>query len=199
MKAIDNIKAGFKIFTDNLVAFAVATIIVGFGSMFIIPMPPLFVGLFIMARKAVKGEKPEIGDVFKGFSMFIKSWMYFVLVMFASMIGMIVYTVFMVISMAVKSGILTVISFIILGIAVIWSIIIALTQLYGFSLLVDGDRSALKAFKDSIGVFRKNIVDSIVLIIVLDIICIVLYMTVIGMLAAIPLVAIVLTKTALEA
>jgi uncharacterized membrane protein len=199
MKAIENIKAGFKLFFNNVIAFAAASLIVAIGSMFLITMPPMFFGMYYMANRAVKGEKPKVGDVFKGFSYFVKSWVYVILVTVIAGIGAILYPFMMLIIVAVDSKLITIISSIVLFVALIWMLLVTLSQMYGIPLIIEKGVGAFAALKESIKVFRKNIASTVVMFIILMGLGFILNLVLIGVLIMPAVMAIAFTKTVVEA
>lgn len=63
----------WNLLKPNLVTFAIATLVAGIigGVSFGICMGPMMGGLTGMVLKAKRGEKVEIGDLFKGFERFV--------------------------------------------------------------------------------------------------------------------------------
>ena len=82
------LKNSWNIVKENIVTFIVGLLIVALGSILIVTIAPLAYGFMFMALKAVRGEIPEVGDVFEGFKKdnFIRSWTYMIVVFVASMI-----------------------------------------------------------------------------------------------------------------
>lgn len=60
---------GWAIVKENLVAYAIATLLMGVisGCSLYILMGPMYLGMFTMCLKGARKEKVEIGDVFAGF------------------------------------------------------------------------------------------------------------------------------------
>jgi uncharacterized membrane protein len=79
MRVEDVLSDAFTVFKKHWITFLIATLIAVVGSIFIITFRPLFWGLYIIALMSIRGEEVEIGDVFKGFNHFIKSWTIFII------------------------------------------------------------------------------------------------------------------------
>ncbi|MDA0525208.1 glycerophosphoryl diester phosphodiesterase membrane domain-containing protein [Methanococcoides alaskense] len=166
----DIFSRSWNAFKDNVAAFIVATIIVVFGSIFIVTIAPLFYGLTYMAVKGLRGEKVEINDVFEGFNRFVKSW------------------------------VLLLVSVILIGIGYIFLIlpglILSILLIYSFPLLVIKDYGAMDAIKESIDISKKNFVDSLVLFIIVAIISTIGGITYIVSFVTIPIITIALVAAA---
>ncbi|WP_340819070.1 hypothetical protein [Methanolobus sp. WCC4] len=82
------LKNSWNIVKDNIVTFIVGLLIAVIGSILIVTIAPLAYGYTFMAIKGVRGEIPEIGDVFEGFKKdnFIRSWTYMLIAIVASVI-----------------------------------------------------------------------------------------------------------------
>ncbi|MBW6461746.1 MAG: hypothetical protein K0B07_01750 [DPANN group archaeon] len=84
---------GFDIYKKHYVIFIIATLIAFIGSMFIITSVPLFFGLYVMAVKVIKGKTVEVGDVFKGFDYFFRSWALFIFTGVLVIFGLILFVI----------------------------------------------------------------------------------------------------------
>lgn len=89
----DTLKKGFELYRAQFVALTIGTIIAALGSLLIITAPPLMFGLFYMALKVARGEKTEIGDVFKGFDYLVTSWIMMIISVIAVVIGLICFII----------------------------------------------------------------------------------------------------------
>lgn len=162
----DIFSRSWNAFKDNVAAFIVATIIVVFGSIFIVTIAPLFYGLTYMAVKGLRGEKVEINDVFEGFNRFVKSW------------------------------VLLLVSVILIGIGymilILPGLILSILLIYSFPLLVIKDYGAMDAIKESIDISKQNFVDSLVLFIIVAIISTIGGITYLGSLVTIPIITLAL-------
>ncbi|NOQ48381.1 MAG: glycerophosphodiester phosphodiesterase [Methanococcoides sp.] len=162
----DIFSKSWNAFKDNVAAFIVATIIVVFGSIFIVTIAPLFYGLTYMAVKGLRGEKVEINDVFEGFNRFVKSW------------------------------VLLLVSVILIGIGymllILPGLILSILLIYSFPLLVIKDYGAMDAIKESIDISKQNFVDSLVLFIIVAIISTIGGITYLGSLVTIPIITLAL-------
>ncbi|NPE28574.1 glycerophosphodiester phosphodiesterase [Methanococcoides sp. SA1] len=153
-------------FKDNVAAFIIATIIVIFGSIFVVTIAPLLYGLTYMAMKGLRGEKVEINDVFKGFDRFVKSWV-----------------------LLLVSIILINIGFMLL---ILPGMILSILLIYSLPLLVIKDYGAMDAIKESIEISKQNFVDSLVLLIIVAIISAIGGITYIGSLVTTPIITLAL-------
>ncbi len=92
MKIEDMIKDIFKkaydIFANHFVALIIGTLIAIIGMIFVITIPPLIFGLYIMCVELVKGNKVEWNTVFQGFNYFFVSWGIFILAILAVAVGL---------------------------------------------------------------------------------------------------------------
>ncbi|MCD4806289.1 MAG: glycerophosphoryl diester phosphodiesterase membrane domain-containing protein [Methanococcoides sp.] len=166
----DIFSRSWNAFKGNVAAFIVATIIVVFGSIFIVTIAPLFYGLTYMAVKGLRGEKVEINDVFEGFNRFVKSW------------------------------VLLLVSVILIGIGymllILPGIILSILLIYSFPLLVIKDYGAMDAIKESIDISKQNFVDSLVLFIIVAIISTIGGVTYLGTFVTTPIITLALVAAA---
>lgn len=166
----DIFSRSWNAFKDNVAAFIIATIIVVFGSIFIVTIAPLFYGLTYMAVKGLRGEKVEINDVFEGFNRFVKSW------------------------------VLLLVSVILIGIGymllVLPGLILSILLIYSLPLLVIKDYGAMDAIKESIDISKQNFLDSLVLLIIVAIISAIGGITYIGSLVTTPIITLALVAAA---
>jgi uncharacterized membrane protein len=79
MRVEDVISESYEIFKKRWITFLIAALIAAIGSIFIITFRPLTWGIYILALMTIRGDDAEIGDVFKGFNHFIKSWFVFII------------------------------------------------------------------------------------------------------------------------
>ncbi|MCD4801264.1 MAG: glycerophosphoryl diester phosphodiesterase membrane domain-containing protein [Methanococcoides sp.] len=166
----DIFSRSWNAFKGNVAAFIVATIIVVFGSIFIVTIAPLFYGLTYMAVKGLRGEKVEINDVFEGFNRFVKSW------------------------------VLLLVSVILIGIGymllILPGLILSILLIYSFPLLVIKDYGAMDAIKESIDISKQNFVDSLVLFIIVAIISTIGGITYLGTFVTTPIITLALVAAA---
>ncbi|MBT7902759.1 glycerophosphodiester phosphodiesterase [Candidatus Woesearchaeota archaeon] len=166
----DTFKDSFNLFKKEYVTFILGTLLAILLSVFVITMPPLMFGVYLMASKLSKGKKIEITDVFKGFSYFFTSWGMFILAAIAITIGLV----------------LLVIPGIILMILFQYAIVIAIKE----------NKGAISALKKSYAVGKKHFVFSVALWILLIILNGIAQATYVGVLLTIPFSALVLTTAA---
>jgi uncharacterized membrane protein len=74
VKIEDTITDTIEIFKAQWITLILATLVVFVGSLFIVTIPPLVFGLYILCLKLARGEEAEVQDVFDGFSYFLRSW-----------------------------------------------------------------------------------------------------------------------------
>lgn len=160
---------------DNLVTYAIATLIAFIGSVLVITIAPLFYGLMSMAAKGARSEAVEISDVFEGFrnGNFVRSWS-FVLVF------------------AVLSSIATYIH-------PILNTIVSIIFLFGLPLLVIKGYGAIDAIKGTFELVKTNPVESLVLYVITTVLNIVgAILLGVGLLVTAPLSLIILAKATRE-
>lgn len=191
MDAIDNVKYGFKIFSEKWLAFAAATLIAIVGSMLVITAPPLWFGLYYMVVKAMRGEKPEIGDVFKGFQYFKTSWVYIILVCLIVVALYLPGFLVMVLGSGKLGGLL-------LFIAMLAILVFSLTQVYAIPLMVGMNIGVVDAIKKSVEVFKQNLATTIIMGIVVGVLSWILSLIVVGSIVMPTISAAAFTKVALK-
>lgn len=74
VKIEDTISETIEIFKTQWITLILATLLVFVGSIFIVTIPPLVFGLYILCLNLARGEDAEVQDVFDGFSYFLRSW-----------------------------------------------------------------------------------------------------------------------------
>lgn len=180
------LKGAWNFQKDNIVTYAVATLIVAFGSILIITSAPLIYGLMYMAVKGSRSETVQIDDVFEGFrnGNFIRSWTY-------ALIPIVIFVAYIVVMniltyiFSIISSILAMLVGFILSIAfLIVSIALGIVFLFGLPLLVTREYSGIDAAKESIELIKANPTESVVTYIVLIIL---------NILGSIPFVSLVTT------
>lgn len=174
------LKKAWGDFTGNAVALIVGLLIAVIGSILIVTIAPLFYGLYYMIIKATRGEKVEIKDVFYGFkslSVFIRSWIYWlVYIVVAIVIGII--TSLLVSISPVLSIIGTLLTF-------IWGLI-ALYSIYVY--IMTPSENALYAYKEGFNIFKENLLMTLVVYIIYYILVLVgAILLVVGLLVTVPI------------
>ncbi len=85
------IQGGFNLYKDNFAVLFPATLIAAVLSAFTFSIlaGPLAVGLVLIVLRLIDGKepKPEIGDVFKGFDLFLQSFLFFLGVGIVGIVG----------------------------------------------------------------------------------------------------------------
>ncbi|MEI6512195.1 MAG: hypothetical protein WCO51_02850 [bacterium] len=177
------LNAGWEAFQRNAAAFVIATIVgyllgmVTCGILF----PVMLAGWALMALKALKGEKVEIGDLFKPFDKFGTLFILWVLLF---VITIVIY------------GIMFASAFIpILGILMllVYLVLFALTPLVSFVVyfavfeIVDRGTDAMKALTNAWNVVQKNMAMFWVAGLVLSIVSSIGSVVVVGILVTLPI------------
>jgi len=164
----DGLKKSWDVFVANVVAYIVGLLIMIIGTFFIITSAPAIYGFAYMAIKGSRGEKVEIGDAligFKSISMFIRSWMFFIIpfvIFFAILI------LYILISIIFSSGFISaILGLIMFLVYVVLAIVFIPIVLYGMYIyIMTPSENAIYAYKESVNIFKANIVMTIVAIIV---------------------------------
>jgi len=160
---------------DNIVTYAVATLIAFVGMILIVTIAPLFYGLVHIAVKGARSQPVEINDVFEGFKNgnFVRSWIY-----------MIIYMVVVGIASEIAS---------ILG------TIVGIIFIFGMPLLVIKGYSGVDAVKETFELVKANPVESLVLYIIMAVMYIIgAIALVVGLLITVPLFQIFLARATME-
>jgi len=160
---------------DNIVVYAVATLIAFVGSIFIVTIAPLYYGLMNVAVKGARSQPVEINDVFEGFKNgnFVRSWVY-----------MLIYLIVVGIASEIAS---------ILG------TIVGIIFIFGMPLLVIKGYGGVDAVKETFELVKANPVESLVLYIIMAVLNVIgAIALIIGLLVTVPLSTIFLAKATME-
>ena len=160
---------------DNIVTYAVATLIAFVGMIFIVTIAPLYYGLVNVAVKGARSQPVEINDVFEGFrnGNFVRSWVY-----------MLIYLIVVGIASEIAS---------ILG------TIVGIVFIFGMPLLVIKGYSGVDAVKETFELVKANPVESLVLYIIMAVLNVIgAIALIIGLLITAPLSMIFLAKATME-
>ena len=158
------LKESWTVLRNNLGVYIAATLIVIFGSIFVVTLAPLAYGYSYIAIKGLRTGKVEINDVFEGFrsNNFIRSWI-------VTLIGVVVYF-----AAALIHSLL--------------GVLVTLFLLYAMFLLVMRGCGSIAALQGSIEVVKRNPIESIILFAMIYIINIVgMLALIVGLLIAVPL------------
>ena len=160
---------------DNIVTYAVATLIAFVGMIFIVTIAPLYYGFVNVAVKGARSQPVEINDVFEGFrnGNFVRSWVY-----------MLIYLIVVGIASEIAS---------ILG------TIVGIVFIFGMPLLVIKGYSGVDAVKETFELVKANPVESLVLYIIVAVLNVIgAIALIIGLLVTVPLSMIFLAKATME-
>ncbi|MDV0445345.1 hypothetical protein MmiAt1_09190 [Methanimicrococcus sp. At1] len=181
-----SLKKGWDAFIGNIVAYIVGLIIMIIGSILIVTAAPLMYGMYYMVLKGLRGEKVEIKDIFYGFSsvsMFIRSWIGFIVyILIIVIIGFILGFIGGAISAATGSA--AVASLMSLLILIITYIIEIFVYYSLYIYVMTPSENIIYAMKESIGVGKSNILTVLITIILASIISILVITAPLGMLFA---------------
>ncbi|MCL2862745.1 MAG: hypothetical protein FWE54_01410 [Methanimicrococcus sp.] len=172
----DGLKKSWDVFVGNAVPFIVGLVILfiaAFFSFLLIPIvlvAPLGYGFAYMTIRGIRGEKVEIGDIFialKSVSMFIRSWMYFII----PLAIIFVLSIFVIIFAGLLATISGTLSFLFLMFLFVLCFIlgIALIPVLFFALYIyvmTPSENVVYAYKEGFNVFKGNIIMTIITIIV---------------------------------
>ncbi|WP_292463402.1 hypothetical protein [Methanolobus sp.] len=169
------LKSSWNFQKDNIVVYAVATLIAFVGSIFIVTIAPLYYGLMNVAVKGARSQPVEINDVFEGFKNgnFVRSWVY-----------MLIYLIVVGIASEIAS---------ILG------TIVGIIFIFGMPLLVIKGYGGVDAVKETFELVKANPVESLVLYIIMAVLNVIgAIALIIGLLVTVPLSTIFLAKATME-
>jgi uncharacterized membrane protein len=169
------LKSSWDFQKNNIVVYAVATLIAFVGSIFIVTIAPLYYGLMNVAVKGARSQPVEINDVFEGFKNgnFVRSWVY-----------MLIYLIVVGIASEIAS---------ILG------TIVGIVFIFGMPLLVIKGYSGVDAVKETFELVKANPVESLVLYIIVAVLNVIgAIALIIGLLVTVPLSMIFLAKATME-
>ena len=169
------LKSSWNFQKDNIVTYAVATLIAFVGMILIVTIAPLYYGLVHMAVKGARSQPVEINDVFEGFrnGNFVRSWVY-----------MIIYLVVVGIASEIAS---------ILG------TIVGIIFIFGMPLLVIKGYGGVDAVKETFELVKTNPVETLVIYIIMAVLYFIgAIALLIGLLITVPLFQIFLAKVTME-
>jgi uncharacterized membrane protein len=135
---------GFEIYRKQFVALIIGMMIAAIGSILVITAPPLFFGMYMMARKVTRGQKTEAVDVLKGFDYFVTSWI-----------------------MTLAAGVAIIIGLMCL---VVPGLLLLVLLQYSVAIAVSEKIGAIDALKKSYNMGKQNITYSIILLLFLSVI-----------------------------
>ncbi|MDD5112336.1 MAG: hypothetical protein PHG85_07315 [Candidatus Altiarchaeota archaeon] len=197
MNFAEVIKESLGIFLKNIAAYVAGGFIAIAGSIFIITLPPLFYGLYLMAAKGARGEKVEVTDVFSGFSFFARSWAYTIIIVLLAFIPAAALTLALAVPSVSVLGVVGVIPPI--AAVLLYLLALMIMTVYAIPLMVIKNLGAKEGVMSSISLVKNNLGQTALLMLCLFAINIaVSLIPVIGMLLTRPFTAIVVTKAAME-
>jgi len=194
MDVVNLVKGSFKAFTDNIMAYAVGILVTALGSFLIVTAPPLMFGLYYMGVKGARGEKVQIDDVFKGFSYFVKSWTYFII------LGVIISLPFILggVFLFLRNSALAMVGLGLMALGILWALVIGIMQIYAVPLIVSKGIGVVEGLKGSVNLVRRNLVSTVMLFIAVIVVSLLGIIPVAGTIVAEALTLLMVCKTALE-
>jgi len=150
----------FKIFSNEFVTLLLATIVAVLLMIFIITIPPLVFGIYVICNKYVNNKKVKVSDVFEGFDYFFRSWGLFIVSILAIGLG------FMLL--------------------IIPGLILMVMFQYAAAIAVMKNKGVVDSLKASYNLAKKNFPLSIVLCLLLAILSSIAGVTKIGLLLTFP-------------
>lgn len=177
---VNSLKKAWGDFTSNAVALIVGLLIAVIGSILIVTIAPLFYGLYSMILKATRGEKVEIKDVFcgfKSFSVFIRSWIYYLVYLVVAFVIGIITGILVSVSPA-----LTIIGSLL---TFIWGLV-TLFAIYVY--IMTPSENAIYAYKEGFNIFKENLLMTLVTYIVMYILVVIgAILLLVGLLVTVPI------------
>lgn len=139
----ENLKTAWETFTKYPVPLIVGLLLASVVSVFTLGIcaGPMTVGYAKMVLAASKGKQVDIGDVFKGFEVFVPSLALMLVTGLAIMLGLVLF---------VLPGLLA-----------------ALFLMWGSWLMADGEHGVGACIKGSIDIVKSNLVDCLIFVLVL--------------------------------
>lgn len=87
----DVLRRGFNLYKENITTLLIATLVATLISAFTVGLlaGPMMAGLALVTLGLIDRAKPkpQVGDIFKGFEVFVQSLVFFVLLVVATMVG----------------------------------------------------------------------------------------------------------------
>lgn len=130
--------AGIQMWKNNLVTLVVASLLAGIISIVSIGLlgGNMMAGMWYICLKAERGEKPEVGDLFRGFDNFVNPFVYGLAFAVLSVLG---------------------------GMVVVGGVIITGLFIWGFPLIVERKLEFSAAFQGSLDVAKKDYASAFVI------------------------------------
>ncbi|MDV0446238.1 hypothetical protein MsAg5_00660 [Methanosarcinaceae archaeon Ag5] len=173
------LKKAWGAFASNAVALILGVLIAVFGSLLIVTSAPLAYGFCYMCIKATRGEKVAITDVFYGFkslSVFIRSWIYFIIVLIILFI------------VGIINSILSIIPYLGAIVAFILGIFVYMFMIFTLYVYVmRASENIVYALKESFNIIKSNILMTLVVAIIAYILILVGVLFIIVWLVTIPI------------
>ncbi|WNY24518.1 glycerophosphodiester phosphodiesterase [Methanolapillus millepedarum] len=173
------LKKAWAAFIENVVALIVGLLITMIGSILIVTIAPLFYGFYYMCIKATRGEKVEIKDVFYGFkslSVFIRSWIYFIIMI---VIGIV---------LGIVMSLLNIIPYLGPIIGLILSIILYVFLMFSIYIyIMKPNENVIYAIKESVNIAKDNFLMVLVVAIISYLLIVIGMLLIIVWLVTIPL------------
>ncbi|MFH1835167.1 MAG: hypothetical protein ABH851_03140 [Methanobacteriota archaeon] len=195
MRFLRIMREGFSVYSHNLTTFLLAMIIAVCLSVFILTIPPLIFGLYYMGYKASKMGSVSLTDLFQGFRLTVKSWIYFlVITVIVISVPSILHVILDYLNMS------DIPAFIIVSlIFIFWSTLNFFCLVYAIPQIVGEGKGVFPAIKDSIRLVYDKFSTTIMVFISLTIITVLIgWIPVFGPLVVIPYQIITYSRAVIE-
>jgi hypothetical protein len=184
------VSTGWRMVSEDFWTFAGAAALAGFLCLFIVPAPPLIVGLNRMLLRKYDGHAVSVGDIFQGFAYFGSAWGYalipavpwFLLILLANMVtggnGL----------QSGETNALSVTSMILLGTAELALLFAGPFLMIGFAFIADDRGGPVEALAASWDAAKANFINYLLALLVFQLMVLIGYcLCLIGLLFTVPL------------